>query len=144
MGFMAGCPGLAKHGSGLGANFCDTIISISYSNYWGDERAGVMVTKAACLYRILVTFPDYNHTQVRTKVKCSIGKGKERLNVTLFVTSHSCINFVVISQNYKHKEASTYLELWLLNLFPQHSLQCSCSWHEQSALLKYSSIVYHR
>ena len=25
-----------------------------------------------------------------------------------FVTSHSCINFVVMSQNYKYKEVSTY------------------------------------
>ena len=51
---------------------------------------------------------------------------------------------VVISQNYKYKERSTYEALWLLDLFPHHSLQCSWSRNVQSARLKYSSIAYHK
>ena len=47
-------------------------------------------------------------------------------------------------QNYMKEEVSTYEEVWLLNLLPRGWLLYKCSWHVQSALLKYLSIVCHR
>ena len=70
----------------------------------GKSVGGLWLIKTVCLYqetRFWRHFLIITMHKSGQNVKSSQRKGKETLNVTLFVTSHSCINFVVISQNCK-------------------------------------------
>ena len=102
-------PIVQDHGcSGHPNSTCNTLTNISYKNHWGGRVGGGVISHQSCLLvpenKNLETLPDYKlltipkSEQMLRVVKKR--KGKETLNVTLFV-SHSRVNFRVISQSYK-------------------------------------------